>query len=108
MTGATLSPEFPGQGVYLPISISWGESTHSCNALVDSGAAGNFIDSNFALKLNVPLVPLEVPLSVSALMARLWVMAKSLKQPRLFVSSVKPIEKSYPCISFIHLSFQSF
>lgn len=67
MTGTTLSPEFPGQGVYLPISISWGESTHSCNALVDSGAAGNFIDSNFALKINVPLVPLEFPLSVSAL-----------------------------------------
>ena len=30
LKGATLSPEFPGQGVYLPISISWGEYSHSC------------------------------------------------------------------------------
>ena len=67
MTGATLSPEFPGQGVYLPVSISWGEGTHTCQALVDSGAAGNFMDVNFALKLKIPLVPLKVPLSVTAL-----------------------------------------
>lgn len=70
MTGATLSPEFPGQGVYLPVSISWGESSHSCRALVDSGAAGNFIDVDLAHKLNVPLQSLDSPLSVTALDGR--------------------------------------
>ena len=70
MTGATLSPEFPGQGVYLPISISWGENSHSCQALVDSGADGNFIDINLAHRLNVPLETLDSPLSVTALDGR--------------------------------------
>ena len=65
-----LSPEFPGQGINLPISISWGEYSHSCQALVDSGAAGNFIDINLAHRLNVPLDTLDSPLSATALDGR--------------------------------------
>ncbi|XP_060775509.1 uncharacterized protein LOC132885169 [Neoarius graeffei] len=67
VTGPTLSPGLPGQGIYIPVSISWGESVHSCQALIDSGAAGNFMDIHFAQSINIPTAPLEVPLSVSAL-----------------------------------------
>lgn len=67
MTGATFSPTFSETGVFLSLTISWGEHTHSCQALVDSGAAGNFIDSRLAHTLKVPLVALDAPLSVSAL-----------------------------------------
>ena len=70
MTGATLSSQSPDQAVYLPISISWGKNKHSCQALVDSGAAGNFIDRGLAQRLKIPLVSLETPLAVTALDGR--------------------------------------
>lgn len=58
--GATFSPTFPDTRVYLLLTIT-------CQDLVDSGAAGNFIDSHLAHALKIPLVALGSPLSVSAL-----------------------------------------
>ncbi|KAJ8414411.1 hypothetical protein AAFF_G00052810 [Aldrovandia affinis] len=54
-------------GLVLPISMRWNNSQHSALALVDSGAAGDFIDLNLAQRLQIPLVTLESPLSVTAL-----------------------------------------
>ena len=46
-------------------------SQHSQHkALVDSGAAGNFIDRTFALSLGIPIVPVDVPFPVRALDSR--------------------------------------
>ena len=67
MTGVTLSPELPGAGVYLSVTLAWGGLSHSCRALVDSGAAGNFIDTALVRRLKIPQEALETPLSVSAL-----------------------------------------
>ena len=39
-------------------------------ALVDSGAAGNFIDSDLAYSLGIPIVPVDVPFLVHALDSR--------------------------------------
>lgn len=44
-----------------------GHTTFLCKALIDSGAEGNFLDRKTALKLGVPLVPLNHSISVSAL-----------------------------------------
>uniref|UniRef100_A0AAY5JWB1 Ty3 transposon capsid-like protein domain-containing protein n=1 Tax=Esox lucius TaxID=8010 RepID=A0AAY5JWB1_ESOLU len=38
-----------------------------CKALVDSGAAGNLMDSGYAQKLRIPLVPLSQPRSITGL-----------------------------------------
>ena len=67
VTGVTLSPELPGAGVYLSVTLAWGGLSHSCRALVDSGAAGNFIDTALVQRLKIPQEALETPLSVSAL-----------------------------------------
>jgi hypothetical protein len=39
-------------------------------ALVDSGAAGNFIDRSFARSLGIPLVPVDIPFPVHAVDSR--------------------------------------
>ena len=70
MTGATFSSQSPDQAVLVPMTISWGKYQHTCQALVDSGAAGNFIDGTLARKLNIPLVTLERPLTITALDGR--------------------------------------
>uniref|UniRef100_A0A6Q2ZMK7 Retrotransposon gag domain-containing protein n=1 Tax=Esox lucius TaxID=8010 RepID=A0A6Q2ZMK7_ESOLU len=41
-----------------------------CKALVDSGAAGNFMDRSFALRSHIPLQALDTPLPVRALDSR--------------------------------------
>ena len=46
-------------------------SLHSQHkALVDSGADGNFIDRSFAIRLGIPIVPVDVPFPVHALDSR--------------------------------------
>lgn len=41
--------------------------TFTCKALVDSGAEGNFLDYKTELKLGIPVVPLNPPISISTL-----------------------------------------
>ena len=46
-------------------------SPHSQHkALVESGAAGNFIDRSFVIRLGIPIVPVDVPFPVHALDSR--------------------------------------
>lgn len=70
MTGATLTPRASATCMQLPITITWGPNDHSVLALVDSGAAGNFLDSSLAIRLRLPLTSLQHPLSVTALDGR--------------------------------------
>lgn len=51
----------------LPVRLQWGTTYHFCQALVDSGAEGNFMDIQFASQLRLPVVPLAHPISVNAL-----------------------------------------
>ncbi|KAL0191918.1 hypothetical protein M9458_010214, partial [Cirrhinus mrigala] len=52
---------------HLPIKILWDSDTYSCEALIDSGAEGNFLDFNLARKLKVPVFVLKDSISVIAL-----------------------------------------
>lgn len=54
----------------LPITITLGQDHHNLLTLVDSGAAGNFMDASLASRLRLPLVNLKSPLSVTALDGR--------------------------------------
>ncbi len=51
----------------LLVWLQWESTLHSCQALVDSGAEGNFMDYQFAHQLHLPLSTLNQPISVSAL-----------------------------------------
>lgn len=39
----------------IPITLHWSGSSVSCNALIDSGAEGNFLDETWACKQGIPL-----------------------------------------------------
>ncbi len=51
----------------LPVRLRWSTHEHDCQALVDSGAEGNFMDHSLALKLRIPLRPLTHKIEVHAL-----------------------------------------
>lgn len=51
--------------------LQWGSSYHSCQALLDSGVEGNFIDSALAHQLKNSIVPLTHPICVSALSSQI-------------------------------------
>jgi len=63
-------------GLIFPITTSWGNQKHQLKALVDSGAAGNFMDLSLARSLQIPSDSLETPLTVTALMEDLWVQGR--------------------------------
>ena len=68
MTGATLT--FSTSCLQIPVTISWEHQQHPLQALVDSGAAGNFMDLTLANKLHLPIISLDHSLSVTALDGR--------------------------------------
>ncbi|KAG1957249.1 retrotransposable element [Pimephales promelas] len=47
--------------------LRWSGHNHDCQALVDSGAEGNFMDHGFAQRFNIPLLPLTSRIAVQAL-----------------------------------------
>lgn len=51
----------------LPVTVSWGGSSHSASAFIDSGAAGDFIDGAWARQHGIPLWDLEQPPPITAL-----------------------------------------
>ena len=63
-------PEPPVGHMYLLISFPEFSPHSQHKALVNSGAAGSFIDRGFALKLGIPLVQMEQPFPVHALDSR--------------------------------------
>uniref|UniRef100_A0A8C1QKT9 Gypsy retrotransposon integrase-like protein 1 n=1 Tax=Cyprinus carpio TaxID=7962 RepID=A0A8C1QKT9_CYPCA len=51
----------------LPVRLRWQTSTHCTNALLDSGAEGNFMDFKLAVQLQIPITPLSHQITVNAL-----------------------------------------
>jgi hypothetical protein len=80
-------PEYPGP----PLSP----------ALVDSGAAGNFLDQSVALSLRIPLVPLQPPIPVLALDNR--PLGTGLVHQTTIPSSLTVIPDHYERITFLIL-----
>ncbi len=50
-----------------PVSVKYQDAIHSCSALVDSGAEGNFLDIYVAAQWGIPVIPLPSPISVHSL-----------------------------------------
>ena len=63
-------PEPPVAHMYVFISFPEFSPHSQHKALVDSGAAGNFIDLSFAHSLGTPLVPVDMPFPVHTLDSR--------------------------------------
>ena len=63
-------PEPPVAHMYVFISFPEFSPHSQHEALVDSGAAGNFIERSFAHSLGIPLVPVDMPFPVHALDSR--------------------------------------
>ncbi|KAJ7998708.1 hypothetical protein DPEC_G00207680 [Dallia pectoralis] len=53
--------------MYVPVTLSIGNQVREIEGLVDSGAAGSFVDIGLAEELGVELIPIEPPLQVNAL-----------------------------------------
>ena len=70
MTGATFTPSDSTLCLQLLVTISWEHQQHPLQALVDSGAAGNFLDFTLANSLHLPIISLDHSLSVTALDGR--------------------------------------
>ncbi|KAJ8388177.1 hypothetical protein AAFF_G00136430 [Aldrovandia affinis] len=70
MTKLTMSPEPEATAALMTASLAWGDQDHTLKAMVDSGAAGNFLDIKLAKELEIPLTTLEPPLTVTALDGR--------------------------------------
>ncbi len=51
----------------LTVKLQWSSVTHDCQALIDSGAEGNFLDSDLADRLRLPVIALSQPITVHAL-----------------------------------------
>ncbi len=49
----------------LSVRLQWSSVTYDCQALIDSGAEGNFLDSDLAYRL--PVIALSQPIAVHAL-----------------------------------------
>ncbi|KAL0159911.1 hypothetical protein M9458_043636, partial [Cirrhinus mrigala] len=49
------------------VRLQWAATSHNCLALVDSGAEGNFMDIDLALRLHIPIFPLTHKIFVNAL-----------------------------------------
>lgn len=47
--------------------VKFSDSVHVLYALINSGAAGNFMDSETAQRLQIPLQELQQPLSIRAI-----------------------------------------
>ncbi len=62
-----ISAEKSSPSTLLPVRLRWANHTHTCQALLDSGAEGNFMDLLFAHKLHLPIIPLTRHIFVNAL-----------------------------------------
>ncbi len=65
-----ISAEKSSPSTLLQVRLRWANHTHTCQALLDSGAEGNFMDLHFAHKLHLPIIPLTVISLLMLLMDR--------------------------------------
>uniref|UniRef100_A0A3B3RW46 DUF4939 domain-containing protein n=1 Tax=Paramormyrops kingsleyae TaxID=1676925 RepID=A0A3B3RW46_9TELE len=62
--GVSSVPPRPTSMLTVPVSLEWGGQRQLVRALVDSGAAGNFINVQLVRRMNIPLQPLAQPLTI--------------------------------------------
>lgn len=55
----------------LPVRLQWTTSHHQCDALVDSGEEGSFMDQGLARRLVIPIIHITHSIAVNALGAQL-------------------------------------
>ncbi len=67
VTGVSRTVSPSNSGLFLPITLIWGDQKHQLRALIDSGAAGNFIDISLAKSLQIHNNSLPAPLTAIAL-----------------------------------------
>lgn len=70
LPGKSSSPSIEQRLLMGGVSLAKSSSANICQALLDSGAEGNFI--NAALQLNIPVVKLPHPISVHALSGQIF------------------------------------
>ncbi|PIO35296.1 hypothetical protein AB205_0197640, partial [Aquarana catesbeiana] len=64
--GVVSSPVIQKDKPLVPVNLSWAESSVEIQALIDSGAAGLFIDAAFILKHSILLQLRDTPLAIEA------------------------------------------
>jgi len=57
----------PLAAILLTVKLQWSSVTYDYQALIDSGAEGNFLDSDLAHRLKLPVIALSQPIAVHAL-----------------------------------------
>uniref|UniRef100_A0A4W5RP12 ribonuclease H n=1 Tax=Hucho hucho TaxID=62062 RepID=A0A4W5RP12_9TELE len=62
-----VSTEKTSSSTLLPVRLRWATHTHDTQALLDSGAEGNFMDFKLAHRLQIPITSLTHKISVNAL-----------------------------------------
>uniref|UniRef100_A0A8C1QTJ1 Gypsy retrotransposon integrase-like protein 1 n=1 Tax=Cyprinus carpio TaxID=7962 RepID=A0A8C1QTJ1_CYPCA len=67
LSGGISAEKTSSSSTLLPVRLRWAAQTHNCQALLDSGAEGNFMDSTLAHKLHIPLRALPHHITVHAL-----------------------------------------
>uniref|UniRef100_A0A8C1EY99 Gypsy retrotransposon integrase-like protein 1 n=1 Tax=Cyprinus carpio carpio TaxID=630221 RepID=A0A8C1EY99_CYPCA len=67
LSGGISAEKTSSSSTLLPVRLRWAAQTHHCQALLDSGAEGNFLDSTLAHRLHIPLRPLPHHITVHAL-----------------------------------------
>ncbi len=53
--------------LHYSVKLQWSSVSYDCQALIDSGAEGHFLDSDLAYRLKLPVIVLPQPIAVHAL-----------------------------------------
>ncbi len=67
LTGGVTLTKSSLAATLLSVKLQWSSATYDCQALIDSGAEGNFVDTDLAYRLKLPVVALSQPIAVHAL-----------------------------------------
>ncbi len=67
LTGGVTLTKSSLAATLLSDKLQWSSATYDCQALIDSGAEGNFVDTDLAYRLKLPVVALSQPIAVHAL-----------------------------------------
>jgi hypothetical protein len=70
LTSCAVIPRIPSHRLSLPSTLHRDTRQHEIQEFVDSGAADNFIDQDFARELQSPCVKCPIPLQIEALDGR--------------------------------------
>ncbi len=67
LTGGVTLTKSSLAATLLSVKLQWSSATYDCQALIDSGAEGHFVDTDLAYRLKLPVVALSQPIAVHAL-----------------------------------------